>query len=185
MNKLVTIIFLVISIVNFNFATEFNVIDKINNTDMNFKFKTFNALDDSTNNNVKNYSLTTRGAKSMIELGKMLTFLGIGAFGLSTTAIALGFVTGICALYLSGALTYTGRFLHFLINWSAFLNSLNTSLSVMALSATTICLWVIGGLTLMMVVMIIPGIVLWAVGSSKSSKVISAIDNGIGFSIKI
>ena len=131
-------------------------------------FRTNTVKKASFSPDVRNMNTTVlESSPEMIELGKRLTFAGLGGFLAGATAVGLGFVTGALGLYSSGFLYHLNYYDR---NWgeawsSYYDNILNIGAGAFFLLGLTLFLWITGGLLIQMIYMIIPGIIIWYKGA--------------------
>lgn len=120
---------------------------------------------DFSNNSVD----INRSSRKLVNMGKALTFTGIGGFLGGSAMLGLSFIPYFFALYYAGMpITIdsleSGSYSIF------FTNIGNMTPAVMALLGTTLFLWTIGPLLMGLLFLIIPGIICWARGASLRKK---------------
>jgi hypothetical protein len=193
------IIFCILIIFTIGLIVQANEKMTANNSNEISFVQSFNNSNDAGNFKVSEYSKkiktsTMKNPEAMINLGKTLTFTGIGGF------ISGGLLTGAAGLLTYFAIRQAGGsdFVANNMNGKNFWLSLVFSNDpvVTGLAATAVFLFAAGGLLMALSFLIIPGIIIWAVGAGARVKSESAnasslklkpfiCTNGIGLSLSL
>lgn len=182
-NKFVLILLLLLtSLIYINASENDKEIKKATNIsfkrihDLEHSVTMSNLIAKHTPNELKELFAASTSRSGHFKLGLNLLIFGLASGVLGGTLIGVGFIL-VWALAVALDTTFQTALALIIIQYALVEESYYASLAIAC--------WVIGGILAVLFLLIIPGIILMAVGSSRAVKRMRPLDNAIGVAVRL